>query len=127
MSFWDDLQKTLSDAAAFTVQKTTELTGITKLKYNIHVEEGKLERTFAELGRLYYETQKSGEDNADEIATLIMQADKISADLDSLKADVAKYKSTCVCAECKAEVSNECTFCPVCGSRIEASSDEEEK
>ncbi len=118
MSFWEDLQKSLTDAAAFTVQKTSELTGIAKLKYNIHAAEGKLERCYSEIGKLFYDTQKTGTEHTDEIATIIMQADKLTSDIESMKAESAKLRNTNVCENCSAEVSRDCIFCPVCGAKL---------
>lgn len=120
MAFLDELQKGLSNAAAFTVQKTGELTDFAKLKYNLHVSEGKLQTCYAEIGRLFHDTQKTGTEHTSEIATLIMQADKLIDDIAAMKAESAKNKKTTVCANCAAEVSKECTFCPVCGTKIES-------
>ena len=118
MSFWEDLQKSLNDAASFTVQKTTELTGIAKLKYNIHAAEGKLERCYSEIGKLFYDTQKTGTEHTAEIATIIMQADKLNSDIESMKAESAKIRNTNICENCSAEVSKDCIFCPVCGTKF---------
>ncbi len=118
MSFWDDLQKTLSEATDFTVQKTTELSDLAKLKYNIHSSEKKLDRVYAELGKIYFDIRKNGADRESEAATLVMQADKLIADIANMKAEGAKLKKTNVCPVCSAEISKECTFCPVCGAKL---------
>ena len=118
MSFWDDLQKTLSEATDFTVQKTTELSDLAKLKYNIHSSEKKLDRIYSELGKIYFDIRKNGADRESEAATLVMQADKLICDIANMKAEGAKLKKTNVCPVCSAEVSKECTFCPVCGTKI---------
>lgn len=118
MSFWDDLQKTLSEATDFTVQKTTELSDLAKLKYNIHATEKKLERIYAELGKAYYDTRKNDTDRESELATLIMQADKLICDVANMRTESSKLKKTDACPECSAEISKECTFCPVCGTKL---------
>ena len=118
MSFWDDLQKTLSEATDFTVQKTTELGDLAKLKYNIHSSEKKLERIYAEMGKIWFDIRKNGVDRESEAATLVMQAEKLAGDIAGMKAEAAKLKKTNVCPVCSAEVSKECTFCPVCGEKL---------
>ncbi len=118
MSFWDDLQKTLSEATDFTVQKTTELSDLAKLKYNIHTTEKKLERIYAELGKMYYDTRKNGADHESEFVARVLQAEKLICDIANMKAELSKLKKTDVCPECSAEISKECTFCPVCGTKL---------
>lgn len=125
MAFWDDIQKKLSDAAAFTVQKTGELTDVAKLKYKVKVTESKLEKCYAEIGKLIYDAKKNGVDHEFEVTTLIMQADKMKDDLDTLSTELAKIRNTDVCESCGAEVSKECTFCPVCGAKFGCDCDED--
>ena len=119
MTFWDDVQRGVTNAASFTAKKTTELTGMAKLKYNLHIKEGKLEKCFAEIGKLHYAAKKDGEDHSVEIDTFIMQIDKLTEDIGGLKIELSKLKNTYVCDECFAEISKDCTFCPVCGEKID--------
>ena len=123
MAFWEDLQKGVNDVAAFTSKKTTELTGLAKLKYAIHVCEQKLDKCFTEIGRLFYESQKDGADHSAEIATLIMQIDKLTSDLALHNAEIMKLKNAVTCTSCGSEIAKECIFCPICGKKM----DEEEK
>lgn len=119
MALWDDIKSSVSDAVEFTAKKTSELTGTAKLKYSVHTTEQKLDRCFAEIGRLFYESQKDGSDRSSEIATLIMQVDKLSDDLASGNAELLKLKHAVVCPSCTAEIAKECIYCPVCGRRLE--------
>lgn len=119
MEIWDEIKKSVADAAAYTASKTTELTGIAKLKMNIHSGETKLYKCFEDIGRLFYISEREGEDNAAAISALIMQADKLSADIAAARAELAKMKNTYVCDGCGAEISNECSFCPVCGKKLD--------
>ncbi len=129
MALWDDIQRSVSDAVEFTAKKTSYLTGTAKLKYNVHTTEQKLDRCFAEIGRLFYDSQKEGSDRSSEIATLIMQVDKLSDDLAAGNAELLKMRHAVVCPSCSAEIANECIYCPVCGRHLEGdeASDNEEK
>lgn len=127
MAFWEDLQKGVADAASFTAKKTSELTGIAKLKYTIHSNEQKLDKCFAEIGRLYYEMKKEEADHEIEISTLMMQVDKISADLVLNNAELMKLKKSVPCPECGAEIAKECIFCPVCGLKLDKNEETEEE
>lgn len=123
MAFWDDLQKGVSDAASFTAKKTSELTEKAKLKFNLHSEEMKLEKCFTRIGKLFYASEREGVDNTAEIATVIMQADKIKADINSYREQLSKLKNTSICAGCGAEIAEDSMFCPVCGLKQEPKDD----
>ena len=125
MAFWDDIQKGVTGAASFTAKKTTEFTGIAKIKYSIHVCEQKLDKCFAEIGRLHYDTQKEGTDHSREIETIIMQIEKLTNDLAFKNAELMKMRKSVTCTACGAEVAKECHFCPVCGKRMDDKSDVE--
>lgn len=85
MALWNDIQKGLNDATSFTTKKTTELTDSAKNKYNLYNLKNKLEKCYASVGRLYLDARRNDADHDFEIATLIMQIDKIEADIAYIK------------------------------------------
>ncbi len=118
MAFFDDIQKTVTDAAYFTAKKTSELTGAARVKFNIKAEEMRLRSTFAKIGGLFYASEREGADNSAEIAELIMQADKIKGDIEAYREKLAEYRKSRVCPECGGKVSKSAHFCPNCGVKI---------
>lgn len=58
MTFFDDFGKKLGIVAETTVTKAKELTEITKLNMQISSEERKLEKLYAEIGKLVFEKEK---------------------------------------------------------------------
>lgn len=58
MTFFDDFGKKLGVVAETTVTKAKELTEITKLNMQISSEERKLEKLYAEIGKLVFEKEK---------------------------------------------------------------------
>lgn len=119
MAIWDDIQKGVAGAAAYTAKKTAEITDMAKLKYAIHTCEQKLDKCFAEIGRLFYDSQKEGTDHATEIATLIMQVEKLKGDLEISNAELMQKRKSVTCPICGAEIAKECIFCPVCGKKVD--------
>ncbi len=124
MAFFDDLQKTVTDAAYYTAKKTGELTGVARVKFNIKAEEVRLKSTYAKIGALFYSSEREGLDNAEEIATLITQADKINGDIKAYREKLAELRKSRVCPACGGKVSKSAFFCPTCGEKLERSEDE---
>ena len=46
MAFWEDVSRTATDAANYTVKKAGELTNAAKVKYRLHLAETKLAVTY---------------------------------------------------------------------------------
>lgn len=117
MSLFNEIKRNVSGAASAASKKTSELTGIAKLNVNIKLEETKLSECYEEIGRLFYTAERSGEDNTSDIATYIMQADKIKATIAGYKAELAHLKKIVVCEGCGAEISETAAYCSVCGTK----------
>ena len=125
MAFFDGIQKSVTDAAAAAAKKTSELTGIARVKFNIRAEEARLRSTFSKIGSLFYAAEREGADNSAEIATLIMQADKIKSDIQAYKEKLAEYRKSTLCPFCGAEVPKDVFYCPICGEKQERPEPEE--
>ena len=116
--FWEEIMKNAKEAADITVKKTSEMTAIAKATVAIKNEEGKLSSCYKEIGRLFYTAERDGVDHTDEIATFIMQADKIKAAIAGYKKEIAALKKVSLCDACGSEVPTDAQFCPSCGAKI---------
>ena len=85
MNFFDDLKKNAKTAADATKKKTNELTAIAKATMAVKSEENKMAECYKDIGRLFYEAEHDGVNNAEEIASYIMQIDKSKAKVQKLK------------------------------------------
>jgi len=110
-----NLKKSFKDVTDKTVKKTNELTAIAKLTMSIKTEEAKLSDCYKAIGRLFYSAERDNVDNTEEIATYIMQADKIKAAVAEYQKELAVLRNVVVCEGCNNEISNEAIFCPICG------------
>ncbi|MBQ7922104.1 MAG: hypothetical protein IJ325_05955 [Clostridia bacterium] len=126
MAFFDDLKRNAKTAADATKKKTGELTAIAKATMAVKGEESKMAEGYKEIGRLFYEAERDGVDNAEQIATYIMQIDKSKAKIAALKKEIAVLKKVVVCENCSNEISNSCNFCPICGTKVPVKAEPEE-
>ncbi len=117
MSLFNEIKRNVTDAANAASKKTSELTGIAKLNVNIKMEETKLSECYEQIGRLFYTAERSGEDNTADIATYIMQADKIKATIAGYRKELSKLKKVVICEGCGTEISEDAAYCSVCGTK----------
>ena len=114
----ESIKKNFKDVTDKTVRKTGELTTIAKLNLAIKSEESKLSTCYKAIGRLFYTAERDNLDNTEEIATYIMQADKIKASITEYQKELAILRNVVICEGCSNEISNECIFCPICGLKV---------
>ena len=119
MTIFNNLKRGATDAANKAAKKTGEITNIAKLTMNIKNAETKLGDVYEEIGRLFYTAERTGEDCTSEIASNIMKADKIKADIANYKAEIAVLRNVIVCESCGNEVNADYAFCNFCGNKIE--------
>lgn len=119
MTFWEDVSRTATDAANYTVKKAGELTSTAKLKYRLHLAETKLAVTYEGIGRLYYSAVMDGDNTTEAISSLMADIAEINAEIADCKAQLAKVKNSRICGACGAAIPNDSDFCFKCGSKVE--------
>lgn len=119
MKFWDDVTKTASEAANYTVKKAEEFTSAAKIKHRLHLAETKLACTFEGIGRLYYNAVMRGEKNTEAISSLMADVEEINIEIEDCKAQLADLKRMRVCPACGASVPADSAFCNKCGAKVE--------
>lgn len=119
MTFFNNIKRGATDAANKAAKKTGEITNIAKLTMNIKTAEAKLGDVYEEIGRLFYTAERTGEDFTGEIASNIMKADKIKADIANFKAELAVLRNVIVCESCGNEINADAAFCSFCGAKVE--------
>lgn len=115
---YEALKKNFKDVTDKTVKKTGELTTIAKLNVTIKTEEAKLSDCYKSIGRLFYTAERDNLDNTEEIATYIMQADRIKATIADCQKELSVLRNVVVCEGCNNEISNDAIFCPICGLKV---------
>lgn len=118
-------KKSAVEVADKAKKKTTEITNLAKINLNIKSNEAKLAAVYEEIGRLFYNAERQGEDNTAEIAESIIKADQLVADIAEGKKELAKLRNVRVCTECGAEIDISFAFCNFCGAKQEVIFEEE--
>lgn len=115
---YEALKKNFKDITDKTVKKTGELTTIAKLNMTIKSEEAKLSDCYKSIGRLFYTAERDNLDNTEEIATYIMQADRIKATIADCQKELSVLRNVVLCEGCNNEIAGDAIFCPICGLKV---------
>ena len=125
MELWDDISKKVGDAASVVGKSAEKFTDLAKLKYNITISQGKLEKIFESIGKFHYEEYKNKIDNTEVINKLLIDADNLSDEIADLRAKMDEQRRK-RCNICGAKISKNNSFCPSCGAK-QSDSDDTEK
>lgn len=121
MGFFDDLSKKASETYRNTAEKTNKLTREMKLKSLINEDKGKIEKIYAEIGKIVYEKHLR-EENIDIKSELVEQCAKIDAyakEIEDMNNEMRTLKDLRLCTKCGAEIALSAKFCPSCGAKQE--------
>jgi len=119
MSFWNNLKNSINGAADYTVKKTGEITGTTKIRMDIRAKNTALAKCYENIGRAYYRREKGlGENHEETIAAAITEADTLKEEIAALRQEMAKLQGCVICPACSAQISDQSIFCPLCGVKL---------
>ena len=121
MDFWDSLTKTLGSAADRTARETEKLTSLAKLKYKKASLCNQRELTEQRLGRVCYEASRAGTAlPSDQTEPLMAEIDRLDGEITVLEDAIARLQTHRLCPGCGGRVTKEMTFCPACGTKLDA-------
>lgn len=123
MRFWDEISKTATGAANYTVKKAEELANSAKIKYKLNLAETKLSCTYEGIGRLYYSAVMEGRDTTEAISDLMADVAELTAEIDGYRHTLAGAKNKVICSACGEEVSSESFYCSQCGAKLTGDAD----
>ncbi len=114
---FDAIKRNASDVANKAAKKTNDLTALAKLNVSVKNLESKLDGVYEEIGRLFYNAERNGEDYTSDIAAMIMKADKFQAEIEATKKQINSLRKVVVCEGCGNEISDEAAYCSHCGTK----------
>lgn len=119
MSFFESLSKKVSNTARTAAKKSSNLVEITKLNISIGAEEDKINKTYAEIGKLVYSQFASGKNVPEEYRTQCEAIKSCQENIKSLKNQIMALKNMKICTACGAELEIDSMFCSKCGAKQE--------
>lgn len=117
MAFFGDLGKAIAGAGQTAVNKTKDLTEITRLSAKVSDLQRKNEQLYATIGKLYLEHY--GDDPEDMFKGAVLSIKENQKKIVSYKEDIKQIKGIKKCASCDADVPSGSQFCPKCGAKVE--------
>lgn len=117
--FVDEFVFMARNAADVAGKKTGEVVELGRLKYQIKQAEWDIERAYAKLGAIVYESRRGAEDLEDAVKLAIEEIDDIRRKINHLEESVRAFKKVKKCAKCERENALDASFCVRCGAVLE--------
>lgn len=117
MAFLGDLGKAIAGAGQTAVNKTKDLTEITRLSAKVSDLQRKNDQLYATIGKLYMEHY--GDDPEDMFKGAVASIKENQKRIISYKEDIKQIKGIKKCVSCDADVPSGSQFCPKCGAKVE--------
>ncbi len=119
MGFLDDAINKTKEVLDVACKKTDEVVTVEKQKFNIASLKSKLEKDYADLGRIYYELAKDNTDLDDNTRNLVDAIVEKNEEIARLNADIQNIKNKRVCPACKANIDKNSAYCNNCGKKLD--------
>lgn len=116
---FEDLGKTLSNAAENVGKKTEAFLEMQKIRAQILSAQRTVERSYKDLGELVYQRFDAGEGVDCEVAVICEDISQLLMSISEMKSDLAAKRGKKICPVCEAEVDAASIYCMKCGSKIE--------
>ena len=124
MDLFDEILDKAKVAFDVAVKATEDVVDTGKQKFNIASLESKITKDYKALGEAFYNFKKTGEIDDEEIDNLVASIDEKKAKIEELKEEIRKSKAERVCANCGAAIEENTIFCPICGQKLEFTSED---
>lgn len=118
MTKFEDVVSRVKDVAESVGKKTGELVELGKMKVKIADLRREIEGAHEGLGRLIYDSRKSGEPIDDMVDACIEHIDTLHAEIAELEECIMDSKNLVRCGGCGAFNEYTATFCNQCGEKL---------
>ena len=118
MGFLDKLSEKISDVGYKVVDKSKEISDVSKLNGYISEEEKKLNGLYTQIGALYCQLHKDDFEAA--FGELMTPAFECQTKIEDYREQIRKTKGLALCVKCGAQLNRDFAFCSECGEPIPA-------
>ncbi len=118
--FIDEFLFMAKSAADVASKKTGEVVEIGKLRYQLKQAEWDLEKAYAKLGAIAYESRRGGDDLDDALSLAVKEIDGIKQKTAEMEEALLTYKKVKKCPGCAQENESNALYCVRCGASLEA-------
>ena len=124
MDFFDELLDKAKVALEVAVKTTEDVVDAGKQKFNIAALENQINKDYKTLGEMFYSFKTTGEIDNEAVDNLIASINDKKAEILKLREEIRNSKADRVCAACGAVIDNDIVFCPICGQKLEFTTEE---
>jgi len=118
MDFLDNVISKTKDAIDVVSKKTGEIVTVEKQKFDVASLKTKLEKNYAELGKLYFKKIDDATELDAETKAVVDEIKKKITTINEINIEIANAKNKRFCPVCNASVSDTAVFCSNCGEKI---------
>lgn len=118
MSLLEDVMVNAKAAVNAVGQTAGKLVDITKLRYSAGELNGEISKRFEALGRVVYESVKSGNNSPEFIQESVKAIEKLYEQLEAVNEQIAILKNRVKCKNCGFENEQAAIYCNRCGVKL---------
>ncbi len=118
MDFFDNAIEKTKEAFDIAKKKTGEVVSNEKQRFDIASLKTKLEKDYARLGLLCYETLKDDASASAPIKEAIVEITLKKEKIEQLTEELAAAKAKRVCPNCSAIIDKNAVYCSICGTKL---------
>lgn len=116
--FVDEFVFMAKNAADVASKKTGEYVETGKMKIQVKQSEWDLEKAYAKLGAIFYESKRSSEDFSGAITLAINEIDDLKEKIVHIEETLRAYRKVKKCTKCGQECEMTASFCVHCGAPV---------
>ncbi len=117
MEFFEKIGNKISSGSKDVAKKAKDMTELAKLNSRIKNYEDMIKEIQLQIGKMYFEANR--DNPAPEFMELFQNVINAQGAIEKCREEICAIKGVRGCVSCGAEIPNNSTFCPACGTKNE--------